>query len=144
MKEGETWPRLQTPIGGVPAPYVPTLWPYVLPLLELVVRPRTGFTLESVYAALLERRMQLWVIGDLQAIVITTVQERYTENVLWVQFIAGSRMRTWLDDWIVVMTAFAREKNCAAIEFAGRSGWAKIWKSHRDWQPVSTTYRKDL
>lgn len=136
--------ELTTPIGGVPAEHVREVWPRVEPILKRVVKPQTGFDLHHVLTELQLRRWQLWVIGNFDAIVITSIVVRPLHKVLWIEFIAGRDMETWLDDWITTQEAYAKATGCKAVEFAGRAGWSKIRERHRDYKPIRTTYRKEL
>lgn len=143
--EDELFDELQTPIGGVPSHRIMDVWERVEPLFKRVVKPETGWSLRSLLTALQMGQFQLWVIGDFQAVVVTQVQDRPEQRVLWVQFIVGDDMQEWLDDWITVQEAFAREHDCAAVEFSGRKGWHKISeKQHEAYKPVLTIFRREL
>lgn len=138
--------EIETPIGGVPADMVMTVWHRVEPVLRRVVKPATGYDLDAVLNELQLGQMQLWVIGDFQAVAVTRIQERPRQRVLWCQFIAGDSIEDWLDDWVAVQTEFAKAHDCAAIEFSGRQGWHKYARKFRfrDYKPVLTTFRKEL
>jgi len=145
MNEADKWPKnLTVPIGGVPSERIGAVWERVLPLLHRVIKPMTGYSTSALYSELISGLSQLWVIGDFQAIVVTSVQQRPLHKILWVQFLAGSKLGHWLDDWITVMEAFAKAHDCVAIEFSGRPGWNWIQKQHPDYRAVSTTFRKEL
>lgn len=141
---GDAALELTTPIGGVPAEHVLEVWPRVEPILKRVVKPQTGYSLDNVLTELQLRRWQLWIVGNFDAAVITSIQVRPLHRVLWVQFMAGKNMEDWLDDWIAVQEAYAKANACKAIEFAGRLGWAKVQKKHSSYRPILTTYRKEL
>ena len=137
--------EIDTPIGGVPPVEVMHVWHKVEPLLRRVVKPHTGYSLESVLLKLQLAHWQLWVMGDFQAVAITEIQERPLHKVLWCQFIVGDDVDEWLDDWERVQTEFAKAHDCVAVEFSGRRGWAKFEKKYgKIYKAVLTTYRKDL
>lgn len=136
--------EIDTPIGGVPIPQIMAVWPKVEPLLRRVVIPTTGYDLGSVLTQLQMGYMQLWVIGDFQAVAVTQIQIRPLHKVLWSQFIAGDHADEWLDDWEVVQAEYARANDCVAVEFSGRPGWRKFQQKYREYKPVLTTYRKEL
>ena len=140
----EIFDELTTPIGGVMPNQVVAIWDRVEPLLARVVKPNTGYSLDSVLTALQLADMQLWVVGDFKGVVVTQIMVRPLHSVLWVQFIAGDHMKDWLGDWITVQEEFARHHGCAAIEFSGRKGWNKIHEQHREYKPVLTTFRREL
>ena len=132
------------PIGGVPADKILLVWPKVEPLLKRVVKPNTGYALPHVLTELQLGRMQLWVIGDFQAVVVTMIQDRPLHKVLWTQFIAGENMDEWLSDWVAVQEDYARSMGCVAVEFCGRKGWGKVQKHHPQFKHVWTIYRCEL
>jgi len=136
--------EIDTPIGGVPANEIMNVWSKVEPLLRRVVRPHTGYSLDHVLMMLQLERMQLWVMGDFQAVAITEIQTRPLHKVLWCQFVAGDNVDDWLDDWEKVQTEYAKANDCAAVEWSGRRGWAKFQQKYRDYKAIMTTYRKEL
>lgn len=136
--------EISIPIGGVPAEYVHAVWPKAKKVLKRVVKPKTGYDLPSVYRELICSTMQLWVIGDFQAVVVTQIKVLPLHNVLWIMFIAGTDMDEWRDDWQKVQEAYARYNNCEAVEFAGRRGWERIAKGYKDYKPVFTIFRREL
>lgn len=140
----DVFERIETPISGVPSWGVMKVWDRVEPLLDKVVKPESGWDMHHVLNALQTASMQLWVIDDFKAVVVTYVQPRPLHNVLWIQFLAGTHMSDWLDDWIAVQEEFAKFNHCAAIEFAGRDGWKKITEQHPEYKPILTTIRRNL
>lgn len=136
--------EIDTPIGGVPADKIMSVWSKAEPLLRRVVKPNTGYSLDDVLLKLQLAHWQLWVIGDFQAVAVTEIMCRPQHSVLWSQFIAGDNVDEWLDDWERVQAEFARSQGCAAIEFSGRPGWKKFQDKYRKYKPVLTTYRKEL
>lgn len=136
--------EIETPIGGVPPEAVMHVWERCVPLLRRVVKPHSGYDLDALLFELQMARMQLWVIGNFQAVAVTQIQVRPLHKVLWCQFIAGDNIEEWLDDWERVQAEFARANDCAAVEFSGRPGWRKFHNKYRKYRPVLTTYRKDL
>lgn len=136
--------RIDTPIGGVPPERMMQVWDRAEPILARVVKPQSGYTLETLLTELQFGSMQLWVIGDFQGVVVTQIKTPPVGPCLWVQFMAGDHMNEWLDDWKEVMEAFARERGCIAIEFAGRKGWNKIQERHPEYKATWTIFRKEL
>lgn len=136
--------EIETPIGGIPADRVIHAWPMAWKVLRRVVKPHTGYDHDTLLTQLQLARMQLWVIGNFQAVAVTQIQLRPLHKVLWCQFIAGDHVEEWLDDWEKVQAEFARANDCVAIEFSGRPGWKKFQDKYRKYKPVLTTYRKEL
>ena len=136
--------EIGTPIGGVPSHAVMAVWSKIEPMLKRVVRPQTGFDLLSVLNQLQLGYWQLWVVGDFEGVIVTNLDIRPKERVLWVRFMAGDNMNDWLDDWIVVQENYARHNGCTAIEFSGRKAWNRIHEQHREYKPILTTFRREL
>lgn len=143
--EESVFDQIENRIGGVPPEAVMRVWDKVEPLLARVVKPETGYSLESVLTALQMAQMQLWVVNDFQGVVVTRIELRPLHKVLWVQFIAGDNLDDWLDDWVLVQEGYARHNGCAAIEFSGRKGWNRFKSPHaKEYRAVLTTFRKEL
>ena len=136
---------IDTPISGVLAHNIQPILHRVIPLLELVVKPATGYTIEAVINDLLTQQTALWVIGDFNAITITRIQDRPTGRVLWNEWMAGENMDDWVADWMTVQEAFARSLGCAAIEFAGRNGYKRKYNpTFNNFRAIRTIFRCEL
>lgn len=131
-------------MGGVPSDGVMNVWPGVEPLLQRVVTPDTGQTMQSVLTSLLMAKMQLWVIGNFQGVVVTEIQDRPSERILFTLYLAGENMKEWLDDWCDLQDEYARHNGCAAVEFNGRKGWNKIGESRPEWKSIRTVFRREF
>lgn len=140
----EIFEQIDTPIGGVPADKVMAVWPRAAKLLKRVVKPHTGFDLDGLLTQIQLANYQLWVIGDFEAVAVTTIHDRPLHRVLWCQFIVGDNVEDWLDDWEKVQAEFAKAQDCVAVEFSGRPGWRKFQDKYRNYKPVLTTYRREL
>lgn len=136
---------VSTPITGVLAGQIQSVMHKLVPLLETVVLPETGYTLEVVLNDLLAQYTSLWVIGDFDAITITRIQDRPTGRVLWNEWLAGSGMDDWVEDWLTVQEAYARHEGCVAIEFAGRNGYKRKYNPKFDnFRAIRTIFRCEL
>ena len=110
-----------------------------------LIQPATGHTLQSVLRALQTANMQLWVIGDFLAVVITSIEQRPSgERIMAVNYIAGSGMDRWLGDWLAVQEAYGKAHDCVAIELAGRRGWQKALAMWPEYKTAYTVYRREL
>ena len=78
---------MDIPVGGVPSDKVMLVWDRVEPILARVVKPETGHSLDSVLSALQMAQMQLWVVGDFQGVVVTSVEQRPVQRVLFINFL---------------------------------------------------------
>lgn len=135
---------LDVPIGGVTQDRIMMVWPKVEGLLKRVVRPEEGYDLNDVRIALMTGKMQLWVIGDFLAVTVTSIVEMPQHRVLWVNYMAGDHMATWLEDWLTVQEAYAEHNKCRYIEFRGRGGWRKISQKHPSYKPAQTIFQKEI
>lgn len=143
MAEAEFLEQLETNISGVPSTGVLEVWDRVAPVLDRVVTPDTGYTLEQVMLEIHDQNAQLWIIEDFEAVVVTKVLIRPLHKALWVWYVAGDNAARWMPDLMVLMEAFAGANDCDYVEFSGRKGWAKYCKPS-GYRVVLTTFRKDI
>lgn len=143
--DADVFENLSTPIGGVPATHIMAVWDRVEPILKSAVRTRTGFGLDHVLTELQLGNTQLWVIGNFDAVAITSVQVRPLHRVLYVRNLAGRGMESWFDDWVKVVEAFAKHNDCKFVEFEGRKAWIKLAQLRGDgYKPEAYIFRKEL
>jgi hypothetical protein len=141
MSEAEQFPpNLKAHIGGVPVNRIDLVWPRVARLFQRIDKAQVAY----LYGEMKAGKIQLWVVNDFEGVVGTSIEHRQYERVLFVDFLAGQNLRTWLDDWITVMETFARSHMCDAVEFRGRRGWRIFERRHQDYKPKFTIYRKEL
>ena len=126
--------QIRTQMTGIPSAEVMRVWHQVEPLLKRVVTRETGHTLDSVLTALQKAEMQLWVIGPFQGVVITEIQNRPAERILFTLYLAGDHMQEWIDDWCTLQDEYALHNKCTAVEFNGRKGWNKIGEKRPEWK----------
>jgi hypothetical protein len=131
-------------VYSIPANEVLSVMPGILPMLETVVKPDTGHTIENVISSLLLGQKQLWIIGDFVALTITHVQQRPTETTLWVDWLVGNDMPKWVVAWMEFQERMACEIGCNAIEFNGRIGYKKFEKLYKKCKPIRTLYRQEV
>ena len=138
--------QLTTPIGGVPHDKILDVWGKVEPMLKRAITPDTGFTAYHVLMELQSRQTQLWVIGDFDAVFTTKILSRPMDQVLWVQFMAGENLDQWYADMIELLESYAKAHYCAGIEWTGRMGWQRFFKTHKEhgFNGAMVTIRKDL
>jgi hypothetical protein len=140
----EIFDDIDTPIGGVQPDQLMSVWHKCVPLLRRVVKPHTGYDLDSLLTSLQLAQKQLWVIGDFQAVCVTEIQLRPAASVMWCQFIVGDDVKDWIDDWEKVIAEFGRAHDCVAVEFCGRPGWKAFQEKFKQYKPVLVTYRKEI
>ena len=85
------------------------------------------YSLSSVYEAIKNEEMQLWLIKsayDLQAVVVTQIVDYPEKRVCLIMFTGGDKIDTY-KHLISDISRFARYNRCKSIEFYGRHGWLK-------------------
>jgi hypothetical protein len=136
--------QLGIQIGGIPSDQIMRVWHGVEPVLARVIKPDTGYTMQSVLTSLQLTKMQLWIIGNFQGVVVTQIEDRPAQRVLFTLFLAGDSMSEWMDELNVTLEQYARHEGCVAIEFNGRKGWNKIGEAKSEWKPIRTVFRREL
>jgi len=86
----------------------------------------------------------LWLINGGQAAGITSIQVLPRWKKLTVEYLGGSGMRDWYDDWYSEMQRFAEAHDCKYIEVIGRQGWARLARSRGAVVQTMTISRKML
>jgi len=134
---------MQATVNGVPAKLIPDVWDRVEPILSRAILHHTDEDANEALHDLLQERSQLWVLNDFDAVCLTQIVLRQTVKVLWVYYVAGDKMDTWLDELVKTLSAFGQYKGCNRMEFTGRPGWQKTLKAH-GFNRAMVTMRLDL
>lgn len=141
----EVFEQLDNPIGGVMPEHLAAVLPRVQPLLEKVVWPHTGHTIESALRDIALGYTQLWVVGDFHSIFVTRIVPRPNDTVLWVEWMAGEKLKSWVGDMFSVCRAFAEAHACSAIEFNGPAGvWERYEDEYPEFKNIAKVYRCEL
>jgi hypothetical protein len=120
------------------------VWPRIEGWLQACIdKIDGGYTTEDLLTEIQLRRKQLWLIDD-KAVGITSIIRFPQWKKLLVEYLGGSDMEQWEDDWFSCMDRYARENQCKYIEVYGRKGWARIAKSRGDRVETMTYSRKTL
>ncbi len=131
---------------GVLSHYIDKVWFDVAPLLEKAVAYSDGkYHLDDVYAALINRDMQLWVAYDdtgLKVCCVTQILSFPRKRVMLLVFVAGKDSDDWLH-LIEKLKEFAKEHQCHTVEFYGRPGWEKTTKDI-GFKKIHTIFKLDV
>jgi len=131
-------------LEGVTAPEALEQWGIIEPLLNRILKTHdVGYTTEDVLTALQLRSMQLWKIGEWDAVAVTEIYQVPQYQALTVVFMAGDGMETWFDPVMDVLEDFAKAHRCKYVEARGRRGWVKVGKK-RGYEEMLTVVRKAL
>jgi hypothetical protein len=114
---------------GIPARHIDYIWDLILHMISDAVEYSYGkYTVQDIYNALCERDMQLWVIVDNDdiphAIIVTQIIYYPSKKVMLFVLAAGVKFDNWTH-LLPQFIAFAKDHQCTAMEFYGRTGWEK-------------------
>jgi hypothetical protein len=92
-------------------------------------------------------RYQLWIAFDddrqIMGCEVTTVTNYPSKRVLTSLFTGGNDIRSWRNQMIDVITKFAKDQDCEAIEGHGREGWIKLLEPYGVKRGL-TMFEKDI
>jgi hypothetical protein len=80
----------------------------------------------------LEQGYLLWVLideeGEIKGAVVTCFIEYPNKKALHIMLLGGSEGRSWKNELIDTLRAFAVDQGCDCIEASGRKGWERELK----------------
>ena len=124
---------------------LPVLWNDTAHHLKLALDHSYGeYSLSSLYEAISDNSMQLWVSLDsfdtVEAALITQILDFPNVRICQMLMCGGREANNWahfkeiIEDW-------AAQIGCQAVELVGRRGWKKYFK---DYEELYTTLRKGV
>lgn len=123
-------------IVGIPSRELGLVQDQVWPFLENFAERSLGrVTAEGLFEAIRVRDRQLWVLGDWQAVVLTSVGR---ESVT-IEHCAGTDREDWQQEVDETICAWARSLGKRRVFSLARPGWAKYARErgfreiHREW-----------
>lgn len=135
-------------VSLVPPEYINDVWDTVKVFLKPAVEVTNGrFMLYDVYSFSQMGRYQLWIAFDddkqIMGCEVTTVTDYPSKRVLTSLFTGGNDIRSWRNQMIDVITKFAKDQDCEAIEGHGRKGWIKLLEPYGVKRGL-TMFEKDI
>jgi len=133
-------------IGVVPYSMIDLIWDKVEPLLDkVVVKSPEDISSNVVKAELkLGRKALSTVSRGTEIIAINVLDIRTLDTglkVLYIPITAGSEMENWLDQFLEIAIAIAKDNGCVELRgMAVRNGWLHKLKP-RGWEELFTTIR---
>lgn len=131
----------------VPPDQCRRVWKDVRDLLRPAVLLSSGrWTLDYILAALVLGEQSLWVIvkDEKVAGTLTTEISHYPgKKMLTIHFLGGTDFGAWYPDSLEIVSKYARECECTAIECNGRNGFWKYFEPS-GFKRVATFYEKLL
>lgn len=130
----------------VPPGSIEFMWNDVWHLLApAVTRSHGRWTSGSLYGALVDGRMQLWLAFDedkvIDAAAVTEVMTYPNRRMLAIHWLGGERFNEWVWDLLDVFDRFAVDAGCTGIEATARQGFWK-WLSQADYEKAYVVYEK--
>lgn len=128
-------------ISAVPVNLVEFVYPKAVPHLERVIdKAPLDINLTSIKEKLLTGASMLVVILDGEEVIAVNILESSIfetgHKVLYIPITGGDRMDEWLDRFMSLAHAIARDLKCNEIRgMSCRKGWLKALKDH-DWYHV--------
>jgi hypothetical protein len=112
---------------------VPFLWPALEPLFAKVTKETHGcYEPDDVRDEILRGEQTLWVAYDPERNAIdaamTTVLQAYPRRTSCrVLYVSGTRMKTWIGEFVKTIEQYARFHGATLLEGSFRRGWARVW-----------------
>ena len=89
----------------------------------------------------------LWVVLDDDDRIVAAFTTRLVayprRKALAVDWVGGTQMKEWEDQWVETMKRYANELDCSHIEGYGRKGWGRALKKY-GYYPEYIAYRMEL
>ena len=133
-------------IAAVPCTMIDLIWDKVLPFVKMVEeKTPEDIVAEVTKVELLKGALLLVTISrgtDLIAINVLDVRTLDSGvKVLYIPITAGSEMDLWIDRFLEITTAIAKDYNCVELRgLAVRNGWLRKLKPY-GWEEMFTTIR---
>jgi hypothetical protein len=108
-------------------------------LLHFEARSHGTTTARALEWAILGRDRQLWVCGDWQAVVLTSVHP----DAVRIDFCAGRRREDWQQSVDEVIGAWARSLGKTYVISLARPGWAK-YARERGYREIHREFAKRI
>lgn len=122
-------------------------WADLAPFFAKVPQHTNGcYEPDDILADLLKGEQVLWVAWDndqkrVDAVMTTRLAEFPRRKICEVIFVYGSRMATWLTEFVTTVEQYAQEQGATGLAGSFRRGWLRVWPGCRE---HGTVLFKDL
>jgi hypothetical protein len=124
---------------------VPVVWTDVRDGVQESLDRGEGRILDvDIYEALLQRRMQLFIVyagGKQIAVCVTEIANYPRTRVIRVVLVSGSQREVWIKKLQEELEAWGRKIGATYLEMQGREGWRRVLK---DWRLKSVLMEKRI
>jgi hypothetical protein len=142
-------PRNSTHVVAlVPIEYLNHTWPDIKNEIErAVVRSNGRWSMEALYASILNGHQQLWLAFDeernIDGVGTTEIAYYPAKTMMAIQFLGGNNFNSWVWDMLEKFKQFGRDNGCQGIEATGRAGFWK-WLGQDGFDKSYVVYEKEL
>lgn len=105
-------------------------WPDVRDMLLPAIERAGEYDEAEVIRQIETTEAQLWLVGDGDAAVVTSISTRAAGKVCMIWLLGGRDPKAWIDG-IETIESAAREAGCVGMEITGRAGWARLLPDYR-------------
>ena len=130
-------------IAAVPIELLDHIFPKCIVHLEKVIKKAPDdLCIEGIKKDLYNGDSLLVIVSDMSEVVAVNVCTATTydtgHKVMFIPITGGERMEEWLDDFMNIAQALAKDFQCHEIRgMACRKGWLKVLEKH-NWYPIHT------
>lgn len=121
-------------ISLIPAEHVGGIVPLIFSHLSKAAKYTFGrYEPEDIIDAVLDGEAHLWVAFDAETvsgITVTRFWQYPRKKCLDVLFLGGEDWDSWRGDMFDTLQRWADDNGCDVIESSGRTGFARVFKSH--------------
>ena len=142
-------PRNSTHIVAlVPIEYLNHTWPDIKDEIErAVVRSNGRWSIEALYASILNGEQQLWLAFDedknIDGVGTTEIVFYPAKTMIAIQFLGGKNFNSWVWDMLGKFKQFGKDNGCKGIEATGRPGFWK-WLGQDGFDKSYVVYEREL
>ena len=131
----------------VPPDRIQDEWHAAVPVLRKAVARSGGrHTMKTLFEMLKSGEGQMWAIyegEEMVGVATTRIADYPAKRFLAVDFIAGERVREWIEQLDETLGRFARDVGAKAMEGIGRKGWDGLMRS-RGWARSMTIMEREV
>lgn len=120
-------------IVQVPPDLAIELWPQLAPMFARVTKHTRGcYEPVDILKEVIAGQQVLWVAWDgnperrIDAVMTTSIITYPRRKTCRVLFIAGDKLASWKDDFIMLIERYAADQGATAMEGCFRRGWARV------------------